>query len=149
MRITGVRITIPSLKAEANPYFRGYTEIVLTGDIGRIAIHDLRIYEAHAGLDVAFPSRKATNRCGHCGAKVDISDRYCALCGMHLEAARVSLDKRGREHTHFNLIHPLDNDTRDNLVSEILEAYHDARSMRPDADGLIRYEAREEVDATR
>src|SRR3982750_2049777 len=96
-------------------------------------IRDLKIIEGAKGYFVAMPSRKLTDRCGHCGTKNHLRSRFCNQCGSRLDENRALRDAEGRAKLHADIAHPINSACREKIQSAGLSAYADEleRSKMP------------------
>ena len=86
-------------------------------------VRDLKIIKGLNGPFVAMPSRKLTDRCGHCGGKNHLRSRYCNDCGRTLDPNRAGRDERGRAKLHTDIAHPINADSRSRIQGVIIEAF--------------------------
>ena len=96
-------------------------------------IRDLKIIEGAKGFFVAMPSRKLTDRCGHCGTKNHLRSRFCNQCGSRLDENRAIRDADGRAKLHADIAHPINSMCREKIQSAVLASYADEleRSKMP------------------
>lgn len=87
-------------------------------------VRDLKIIKGPNGPFVAMPSRKLTDRCGHCGGKNHLRSRYCNDCGRTLDPNRAGRDERGRAKLHTDIAHPIHAEARARIQGQIIEAFH-------------------------
>ena len=78
MVITEVRI---KLCEENNERLLAFCSVTFDN---AFVVRDLKIIEGTKGVFVAMPSRKLTDRCGHCGSKNHLRARFCNSCGHKL-----------------------------------------------------------------
>ena len=117
MVITEVRI---KLVEENNERLMAFCSITLDN---AFVIRDLKIIEGTKGLFVAMPSRKLTDRCGHCGSKNHLRSRFCNNCGHKLDENRASRDMEGRAKLHADIAHPINSACREVMQSAIIKAF--------------------------
>src|SRR4051794_40424805 len=96
-------------------------------------VRDLKIIEGTKGSFVAMPSRKLTDRCGHCGTKNHLRSRFCNQCGSRLDENRAIRDADGRAKLHADIAHPINSMCREKIQSAVLASYADEleRSKMP------------------
>jgi stage V sporulation protein G len=130
MRITEVRIKLAGDDSVSNSRMLAFASV--TFDDAWVT-RDLKIIETHNGMFLAMPSRKLTDRCGHCGVKNHIRSRFCNQCGGRLDDERVIRDADGRAKLHADIAHPITRDAREYVQWHVLDAYDDelARSKLP------------------
>jgi stage V sporulation protein G len=117
MEITEVRITI----AEGGPKrLKAYATVTFDNSF---VVRNIKVVEGNQGLFVAMPARKLKQFCPRCGKKVDVGSRYCNHCGVQLPPPPKDL-VAGRQATHQDLAHPINQQFRDYLQSKILDAYY-------------------------
>ncbi len=117
MVITEVRI---KLVEENNERLMAFCSITLDN---AFVIRDLKIIEGVRGLFVAMPSRKLTDRCGHCGSKNHLRARFCNNCGHKLDENRANRDMDGRAKLHADIAHPINSVCREIMQSAIIKAF--------------------------
>jgi stage V sporulation protein G len=99
-------------------------------------IRDLKIIEGTKGLFVAMPSRKLTDRCGHCGSKNHLRSRFCNNCGHKLDENRAARDMDGRAKLHADIAHPINSSCREVMQSAIIKAFSEEKE-RAKAPGYV------------
>src|SRR4051812_6311509 len=92
---------------------------------GMFVIRDLKIIEGAKGFFVAMPSRKLTDRCGHCGTKNHLRSRFCNQCGSRLDENRAIRDADGRAKLHADIAHPINSMCREKIQGAVLASYAD------------------------
>ncbi|MBK7645362.1 MAG: septation protein SpoVG family protein [Planctomycetes bacterium] len=117
MNITEIRI---KLLFNSRDKLRGFASVTLDN---LLVVRDIKIIEGGRGLFVAMPSRKLCDRCSSCAAKNPIRSRYCSECGARLSEGRGDLDERGRPRLYADIAHPINQEARDFVQSQILRAY--------------------------
>jgi stage V sporulation protein G len=90
-------------------------------------VRDLKIIEGTKGSFVAMPSRKLTDRCGHCGCKNHLRARFCNQCGGKLDENRATRDADGRAKLHADIAHPINSACREVIQAAVLKAYTEER----------------------
>jgi stage V sporulation protein G len=119
--ITEVRI---KLVEENNERLMAFCSITLDN---AFVIRDLKIIEGTKGLFVAMPSRKLTDRCGHCGSKNHLRSRFCNNCGHKLDENRASRDMEGRAKLHADIAHPINSSCREIMQGAIIKAFSEEK----------------------
>ncbi|MFO1009239.1 MAG: SpoVG family protein [Planctomycetota bacterium] len=117
MNITEIRI---KLLANQRDKLRAFASMTIDDCL---VIRDIKIIEGGRGLFVAMPSRKLCDRCPSCAGKNPIRSRYCNECGHRLGEGRGDLDERGRPRLYADISHPINQDARDFVQTQILRAY--------------------------
>src|SRR5213592_3258255 len=125
--ITEVRI---KLMEDNNERLQAFCSITFDD---MFVIRDLKIIEGAKGFFVAMPSRKLTDRCGHCGTKNHLRSRFCNQCGSRLDENRAIRDADGRAKLHADIAHPINSMCREKIQSAVLASYADEleRSKMP------------------
>lgn len=123
MVITEVRI---KLMEDSNENERLQAFCSVTFD-DAFVVRDLKIIEGTKGSFVAMPSRKLTDRCGHCGCKNHLRSRFCNQCGGKLDEDRATRDSDGRVKLHADIAHPINSACREIIQSAVLRAYQQER----------------------
>jgi stage V sporulation protein G len=90
-------------------------------------VRDLKIIEGTKGSFVAMPSRKLTDRCGHCGSKNHLRARFCNQCGGRLDENRATRDADGRAKLHADIAHPINSGCREVIQTAVLKAFSEER----------------------
>lgn len=86
-------------------------------------VRDLKLIDGSKGLFVAMPSRKLTDRCGHCGGKNHLRSRFCNNCGHKFDENRASRDMEGRAKLHADIAHPINSACREVMQGAIIKAF--------------------------
>jgi stage V sporulation protein G len=119
--ITEVRI---KLVEENNERLMAFCSVTFDN---AFVIRDLKIIEGTKGLFVAMPSRKLTDRCGHCGSKNHLRARFCNNCGHKLDENRAARDADGRAKLHADIAHPINSACREVMQSAIIKAFQEEK----------------------
>jgi stage V sporulation protein G len=117
--ITEVRIKLMEDNHE-NERLQAFSSVTFDN---AFVIRDLKIIEGTKGSFVAMPSRKLTDRCGHCGCKNHLRSRYCNQCGGKLDENRATRDNNGRAKLHADVAHPINSSCREVIQTAVLKAY--------------------------
>jgi stage V sporulation protein G len=130
MQLTETRI---KLLFNSRDKLRGFASITIDNCL---VVRDIKIIEGGRGLFVAMPSRKLCDRCPSCAAKNHIRARYCNDCGTRLRTDRGDLDERGRPRLYADIAHPINQEARDFVQHQILQAYY-AELERSKQEGYV------------
>jgi stage V sporulation protein G len=130
VEITEVRIKLMEDNSGSNERLQAFCSITFDD---MFVIRDLKIIEGAKGFFVAMPSRKLTDRCGHCGTKNHLRSRFCNQCGSRLDENRAIRDADGRAKLHADIAHPINSMCREKIQSAVLASYADEleRSKMP------------------
>ena len=130
MEITEVRIKLMEDNSGSNERLQAFCSITFDD---MFVIRDLKIIEGAKGFFVAMPSRKLTDRCGHCGTKNHLRSRFCNQCGSRLDENRALRDADGRAKLHADIAHPINSTCREKIQGAVLQTYADEleRSKQP------------------
>src|SRR5262245_55672756 len=125
--ITEVRI---KLVEENNERLQAFGSVTFDN---AFVVRDLKIIEGTKGSFVAMPSRKLTDRCGHCGCKNHLRARFCNQCGHKLDENRAVRDADGRAKLHADVAHPINSGCREVIQAAVIKAYAEEkeRSRQP------------------
>ncbi len=118
MEITEVRV---SLRESEGKRLKAYATVTFDNSF---VVRNIKVIEGNNGLFVAMPARKLKQFCPRCGKKVDVGSQYCNHCGAQLPPVPKESDENGRQATHQDLAHPINQEFRDYLQSKVLDAYH-------------------------
>ncbi len=122
MEITEVRIKLMEDNSGSNERLQAFCSITFDDSY---VIRDLKIIEGAKGFFVAMPSRKLTDRCGHCGTKNHLRSRFCNQCGSRLDENRAIRDADGRAKLHADIAHPINSTCREKIQGAVLASYAD------------------------
>ena len=128
MEITEVRIKLMEDNSGSNERLQAFCSITFDD---MFVIRDLKIIEGAKGFFVAMPSRKLTDRCGHCGTKNHLRSRFCNQCGSRLDENRAIRDADGRAKLHADIAHPINSMCREKIQSAVLASLSMTRSTAP------------------
>ena len=117
MEITEVRIKLMEDNSGSNERLQAFCSITFDD---MFVIRDLKIIEGAKGFFVAMPSRKLTDRCGHCGTKNHLRSRFCNQCGSRLDENRAIRDADGRAKLHADIAHPINSMCREKIQGAVL-----------------------------
>jgi stage V sporulation protein G len=122
VEITEVRIKLMEDNSGSNERLQAFCSITFDD---MFVIRDLKIIEGAKGFFVAMPSRKLTDRCGHCGTKNHLRSRFCNQCGSRLDENRAIRDADGRAKLHADIAHPINSMCREKIQGAVLASYAD------------------------
>jgi len=123
MEITEVRV---SLRESEGKRLKAYATVTFDNSF---VVRNIKVIEGNNGLFVAMPARKLKQFCPRCGKKVDVGSQYCNHCGVQLPSnSREAGPEEGRQATHQDLAHPINQEFRDYLQSKVLDAYHQEKA---------------------
>jgi len=122
VEITEVRIKLMEDNSGSNERLQAFCSITFDD---MFVIRDLKIIEGAKGFFVAMPSRKLTDRCGHCGTKNHLRSRFCNQCGCRLDENRAIRDADGRAKLHADIAHPINSMCREKIQGAVLASYAD------------------------
>jgi stage V sporulation protein G len=89
---------------------------------------------------VAMPSRKLTDRCGHCGCKNHLRARFCNSCGHRLDENRALRSADGRAKLHADIAHPIHSQSREQVQAAVARAYAEERERAKMPGYVCRYD---------
>ena len=115
MEVTEVRIKL--VEDPEHHRLKAFCSVTIDGCF---VIRDIKVVEGARGLMVAMPSRKKTEHCARCGAKVAVTAQFCEHCGARLE--RFDGPGRGGD-SYVDIAHPITPRCRERLERRILNAY--------------------------
>jgi stage V sporulation protein G len=132
--ITEVRI---KLVEENNERLMAFCSVTFDN---AFVIRDLKIIEGTKGLFVAMPSRKLTDRCGHCGSKNHLRARFCNNCGHKLDENRAARDADGRAKLHADIAHPINSACREVMQNAIIKAFQEEKERAKQPGYICTYD---------
>src|SRR5919112_3564412 len=124
MEITEVRIKLMEDNSGSNERLQAFCSITFDD---MFVIRDLKIIEGAKGFFVAMPSRKLTDRCGHCGSKNHLRARFCNSCGGRLDEDRATRGADGRAKLHADIAHPINSGCREVIQGAVIKAFQEER----------------------
>jgi len=134
--ITEVRIKLMEDNSE-NERLQAFCSVTFDD---AFVVRDLKIIEGTKGSFVAMPSRKLTDRCGHCGCKNHLRARFCNQCGSKLDEDRATRDADGRVKLHADIAHPINSACREVIQSAVLKAYNMERERSKQPGYICTYD---------
>jgi DNA-binding cell septation regulator SpoVG len=90
---------------------------------GGFRVSDVRIVSARGCLLVAMPSRKLTDRCRHCNARVALAARFCPACGARHPEGQGPVGAEGRPVYFADVAHPVTAAARAEVERAVLGEY--------------------------
>jgi stage V sporulation protein G len=134
VQITEVRI---KLCEENNERLLAFCSVTFDN---AFVVRDLKIIEGTKGMFVAMPSRKLTDRCGHCGCKNHLRARFCNQCGHRLDEGRALRAVDGRAKLHADIAHPIHSGAREQIQAAVARAYTDEKERAKLPGYVCRYD---------
>jgi stage V sporulation protein G len=132
--ITEVRI---KLCEENNERLLAFCSVTFDNEF---VVRDLKIIEGTKGVFVAMPSRKLTDRCGHCSSKNHLRARFCNSCGHRMDENRALKAADGRAKLHADIAHPIHCGAREKVQAAVVRAFHDERERAKMPGYVCRYD---------
>ncbi len=123
MQITEIKI---QLKDEKEKRLRAYA-VVTFDDV--FVVRNIKIIEGRQGLFIAMPSRRVRVRCPKCGARNDVTNKYCGQCATPMPPQPEKTPEQIQAE-HKDLAHPIKQDFREYMQKEILAAYEKAKASK-------------------
>ncbi len=117
MKITEVRVFS---KEGQDKKLKAYATVTFDG---AFVIRNIKIIQGSTGMFIAMPSRKMKNPCPRCNFKNEVGSKYCNQCGVELKPASEEDLARDAKAEHRDIAHPITQEFRDYLQSEVLKAY--------------------------
>jgi len=121
MNVTEVLFKFADAATRTNERILAFASITIDD---MFVIRDLKVIEGKSGILVAFPSRKLTDRCNHCGTKNHLRARFCNDCGARLDECRATRGSEGRAKLHSDIAHPINAACRQAMEAVVLAEYH-------------------------
>ena len=120
MEITEIRVF---LKEGQDKKLKAYTTVTFDS---AFVVRNIKVIQGTGGLFIAMPSRKAKSPCPKCSFKNEVGSRFCGKCGAQLplqERFAAPSDQLGSQSDHRDIAHPVTQQFREYLQTQILEAY--------------------------
>jgi DNA-binding cell septation regulator SpoVG len=111
MTITDIRLHFPKTQ---DTKLLAYATVVIDDCL---AIHDLKVIQGDRSPFVQMPSKLAFRFCDHCKQRHDYTANWCPACGYE------ALEQPDPEKTHYDVVHPINRQTRVQFESDIIGAY--------------------------
>ncbi len=121
MQITEVKI---QLKEDADKRLKAYA-VVTFDDV--FVVRNVKIIEGKQGLFIAMPSRRIRVSCPKCGARNDVTNKYCGQCGAQMPPQPEKTPEQIQAE-HKDMAHPIKQEFREYMQKEIISAYEKARA---------------------
>lgn len=120
MEITEIRV-FP--KEGQDKKLKAYTTVTFDN---AFVVRNIKIIQGSNGLFIAMPSRKMKLSCLKCGFKNEVGSKYCNQCGVSFHSQGQSVDQEDSSDAksdHRDIAHPITQQFREYLQTQILEAY--------------------------
>ncbi|MEW5894275.1 MAG: septation protein SpoVG family protein [Candidatus Omnitrophota bacterium] len=117
MEVTEIRIFI---KEGQDKKLKGYSTVTFDNSF---VVRNIKIIQGTTGVFIAMPSRKLKKPCGRCSFKNEIGSKYCNQCGVELPPVSEEDLAHDAKTDHRDIAHPISQEFRDYLQSQILQAY--------------------------
>jgi stage V sporulation protein G len=118
MKITETRIFI---KEGQDKKLKAYATVTFDD---AFVVRNIKVIQGVAGVFIAMPSRKIKYPCSKCSFKNEVGSKYCNQCGAELKPVSDEELERDAKADHRDIAHPISQQFRNYLQSEILKAYH-------------------------
>jgi len=118
MKITETRIFI---KEGQDRKLKAYATVTFDDTF---VVRNIKVIQGASGVFIAMPSRKMKYPCLRCSFKNEIGSQYCNQCGAELKPVSDEEMAHDAKAEHRDIAHPISQQFRDYLQSEILKAYH-------------------------
>jgi len=118
MKITETRVFI---KEGQDKKLKAYATVTFDD---AFVVRNIKVIQGASGVFIAMPSRKIKFPCSRCGFKNEIGSKYCNQCGAELKPVSDEEISRDAKTEHRDIAHPISQQFRDYLQSEILKAYY-------------------------
>lgn len=117
MKITETRIFV---KEGQDKKLKAYATVTFDD---AFVIRNIKVIQGVSGMFVAMPSRKMKISCSKCNYKNEVGSKYCNQCGAEVKLTLEEEGVRDSKVEHRDIAHPISQQFRDYLQSEILKAY--------------------------
>ncbi|HSV43042.1 MAG TPA: septation protein SpoVG family protein [Candidatus Bathyarchaeia archaeon] len=117
MKITETRIFI---KEGQDKKLKAYATVTFDD---AFVVRNIKVIQGVSGMFIAMPSRKLKNPCQRCYFKNEVGSKYCNQCGAELTEMEDDDSTRDAKTEHRDIAHPISQEFRDYLQSEVLKAY--------------------------
>lgn len=117
MKITETRIFI---KEGQDKKLKAYATVTFDD---AFVVRNIKVIQGVSGMFIAMPSRKLKNPCQRCYFKNEVGSKYCNQCGTELTEIEDDDTARDAKTEHRDIAHPISQEFRDYLQSEVLKAY--------------------------
>lgn len=117
MKITEVRVFS---KEGQDKKLKAYATVTFDQSF---VVRNIKVIQGANGVFIAMPSRKMKYPCPRCNFKNEVGSKYCNQCGAELKPASEEDLARDAKAEHRDIAHPITQEFRDYLQSEVLRAY--------------------------
>lgn len=118
MKITEVRIFV---KEGQDKKLKAYATVTFDDSF---VVRNIKVIQGASGIFVAMPSRKLKISCSKCSYKNEVGSKYCNQCGVEVKSISNEEMARDAKAEHRDIAHPISQEFRDYLQSEILKVYN-------------------------
>jgi len=118
MEITEVRVRL--VQESSQDKLRAFVTMTFDNDF---VVREVKVIEGDQGLFVAMPSRKAMERCRHCGGRNVVQAAYCNQCGKELPQTPPA--RGGRDKVYLDVAHPINAECRKQIHDAVVAAYEE------------------------
>jgi len=118
MEITEIRI-FP--KEGQDKKLKAYTTVTFDNSF---VVRNIKVIQGSSGLFIAMPSRKMKTSCPKCHFKNEIGSRFCNHCGTAIPSDNTQTHEGDDKAEHRDIAHPITQQFREYLQTNILEAYN-------------------------
>ena len=123
MKITETRIFV---KEGQDKKLKAYATVTFDD---AFVVRNIKVIQGAGGIFIAMPSRKLKISCSRCNFKNEVGSKYCNQCGTEMKLESDEEKARDAKTEHRDIAHPILQQFRDYLQSEVLKAY-EAEVMR-------------------
>ncbi len=117
MKITEIRI-FP--KEGRDKKLKAYVTVIFD-DV--FVVRNIKIIQGLETLFIAMPSTKARVPCQECRFRNEVGNKFCNNCGSLIKTEHMSLTHTDSKSEHRDIAHPITQQFRKYLQTEILEVY--------------------------
>src|SRR6185503_4223775 len=129
MEITEIRVF---LKEGQDKKLKAYVTVTFDN---AFVVRNIKVIQGANGLFIAMPSRKMKKSCPKCGFKFEVGSKFCSQCGSSLPASHVITPegKPDAKSEHRDIAHPITQQFREYLQTQILDAFQKEAAKGPAA----------------
>ena len=118
MQVTEIRVF---LKEGQDKKLKAYTAVTFDNVF---VVSNIKVIQGSNGLFIAMPSRRMRLTCPKCGFKNEVGSKFCSQCGASLpKYSHEATAVRDTKAEHRDIAHPITQEFRGYLQTEILAAY--------------------------
>ena len=117
MKITETRIFV---KEGQDKKLKAYATVTFDD---AFVVRNIKVIQGATGMFIAMPSRKLKGPCARCSFKNEVGSKFCNQCGAELKIISEDEMARDAKAEHRDIAHPISQEFRDYLQSEIIKAY--------------------------